>query len=268
MTVNRSTISGNTATGSGTQVGNGGGIANADGTLTVINSTLSGNAAMGTGSQLSGLGGGITNGSFAFPASATFINSTISGGNAVVGGAIVNALLGGSASVTTIFKNSLVAGNSDLSTLAPSCFNQGGTFTSLGHNLEDGNLCNFDQATDLIGSDPMLGPLAENGGATSTHALLAGSPAIDAADNETCAAAPVNGVDQRGIVRPQGSACDIGAYEQEQEATSVTLATFDGKSLTSWSPIGLAALLLFTVGSGLFGRHLYRTVVLPVYFNQ
>ena len=59
---------------------------------------------------------------------------------------------------------------------------------------------------NLIGVDPMLGPLAENGGLTPTHALLAGSPAIDAAGACT-------GTDQRGVVRPQGTACDMGAFE-------------------------------------------------------
>ena len=42
-----------------------------------------------------------------------------------------------------------------------------------------------------------------------------GSPAIDAGDGATCAAAPVNAVDQRGIVRPQLAACDIGAFESQ-----------------------------------------------------
>jgi len=45
---------------------------------------------------------------------------------------------------------------------------------------------------------------------------LAGSPAINAGDDATCAAAPVSGLDQRGIIRPQGVHCDIGAYEKVQ----------------------------------------------------
>ena len=56
--------------------------------------------------------------------------------------------------------------------------------------------------------DPRLDTLADNGGATETMALLTGSPAIDAGDTETCAS-----TDQRGITRPQGEACDIGAFE-------------------------------------------------------
>ena len=55
--------------------------------------------------------------------------------------------------------------------------------------------------------------MQDNGGPTWTLALLPGSAAIDAADDAICAAAPVNNLDQRGITRPQGAHCDIGAYE-------------------------------------------------------
>ena len=68
---------------------------------------------------------------------------------------------------------------------------------------------------NLIGSDPLLGPLQNNGGATFTHYLLSGSPAIDAGNPDvtgsggfTCQA-----TDQRGVPRPQGAQCDIGALE-------------------------------------------------------
>jgi hypothetical protein len=57
--------------------------------------------------------------------------------------------------------------------------------------------------------DPRIGPLANNGGPTRTHALLAGSPAIDAASAADCPA-----TDQRGVSRPQGTGCDIGSYEK------------------------------------------------------
>jgi uncharacterized repeat protein (TIGR01451 family) len=76
-----------------------------------------------------------------------------------------------------------------------------------GHNLDSGNTCGFVEPGDLQNTDPLLGPLANNGGPTQTHALLPGSPAIDAGGE--CIAFP----DQRGVVRPQGAACDIGAYE-------------------------------------------------------
>ena len=59
--------------------------------------------------------------------------------------------------------------------------------------------------------DPLLGPLQDNGGPTFTHALLPGSPAIDHIPAENCEVT----TDQRGVARPQGAACDIGAYELE-----------------------------------------------------
>jgi len=61
-----------------------------------------------------------------------------------------------------------------------------------------------------------LGPLQDNGGPTWTHALLPieeGSRAIDAGDNTLCASWPINNLDQRGVARPQGGHCDVGAYE-------------------------------------------------------
>lgn len=76
-----------------------------------------------------------------------------------------------------------------------------------GHNLVQDISCN-PVASDLIIGDALIGPLSNNGGPTFTHALLPGSPAIDMADNALCPA-----TDQRGVVRPQGPTCDIGAYE-------------------------------------------------------
>ena len=61
---------------------------------------------------------------------------------------------------------------------------------------------------------PLLSPLQNNGGPSETMALGPGSAAIDAADDATCAAPPVNNLDQRGVTRPQGLHCDIGAVEQ------------------------------------------------------
>jgi hypothetical protein len=90
-----------------------------------------------------------------------------------------------------------------------------GTLTSLGHNLDSGNTCGFNPAIgDLVNANALLGPLQLDGGPTPTHALLAGSPAIDAGDNTGCPA-----TDQRGISRPldvvaaNATVCDIGAFE-------------------------------------------------------
>jgi hypothetical protein len=79
--------------------------------------------------------------------------------------------------------------------------------TSGGHNVFTDATC-APVPTDGVVGDARLGPLADNGGPTLTHALLPGSPAIDAADAALCPA-----TDQRGVARPQGAGCDAGAVE-------------------------------------------------------
>ena len=93
-----------------------------------------------------------------------------------------------------------------------------GTVNSGGYNLiGDGtDSSGFSGTGDQVGTalaliDPRLGPLADNGGPTRTHALRPGSPALDAIPAEDCAVA----TDQRGIARPRGSGCDIGAFEAQ-----------------------------------------------------
>jgi uncharacterized repeat protein (TIGR01451 family) len=92
--------------------------------------------------------------------------------------------------------------------------NCAGTIESGGSNLDSGTTCAFGATGDQSSADPLLGPLADNGGPTATHALLSGSPAIDAATNSDCPA-----TDQRGVARPVDgngdsvAACDIGAFE-------------------------------------------------------
>ena len=93
------------------------------------------------------------------------------------------------------------------------------TFASGGHNvMGDGNAAAaFDKGGDQRGvSGPLLGSLADNGGPTRTHALLAGSPAIDAVPSGTNGCGTVVTADQRGVQRPQGGACDAGSFEKEQ----------------------------------------------------
>jgi hypothetical protein len=90
---------------------------------------------------------------------------------------------------------------------------------SAGFNLIfDSSACvlSSNSPTDLLDTDPLLGPLAYNGGSTRTHRLLAGSPAIDAVGPSSCttASGDVVAFDQRGVPRPQGAACDIGAFER------------------------------------------------------
>jgi len=80
--------------------------------------------------------------------------------------------------------------------------------TSKGHNLESGHTCGLGASGDMTDTDPLLGPLATEGGSL-VHPLLTGSPAID---HGVCIAGITT--DQRGAKRPYGAACDIGAYER------------------------------------------------------
>jgi hypothetical protein len=114
-------------------------------------------------------------------------------------------------------RNSIIAGNSSFTYtnggVLTSPNDISGYFESLGHNLILGTngwtKVGYNN-TDLLGVDPMLGPLQDNGGPTWTHALLPGSPAIDAGDPT---GAPAD--DQRGVPRPQGPGIDIGAFEYQ-----------------------------------------------------
>ncbi|MDQ4126608.1 MAG: right-handed parallel beta-helix repeat-containing protein, partial [Actinomycetota bacterium] len=177
LTVTNSTISGNSAGGStATSVygARGGGIYNRGGKLTVTNSTISGNSAAAGADGEAVYGGGIYSGS----GTLTVTNSTISGnvasGSFGRGGGIYN----GSASTATL-ANTIVATN-----------RASGTFISRGYNLlGDTSHSSGWIASDLQDrEDPLLGPLQANGGPTKTHALLPGSPAVDAANNTTCPA--------------------------------------------------------------------------------
>jgi len=96
--------------------------------------------------------------------------------------------------------------------------NCAGAPTSNGHNLDSGTTCGLTATGDITGTDPLLGPLVEENG-TWAHPLLAGSPAID----EGLCLPGVTTVDQRGVPRPQGDGCDIGAYEFLVAPTGVTV---------------------------------------------
>ncbi|MEX0683765.1 MAG: choice-of-anchor Q domain-containing protein [Dehalococcoidia bacterium] len=214
----RTTISNNRADTLG-----GGGVANY-GTMILRDSVLFGNS---TGGQASYGGGGILNGP---SGSIQISNSTISGNftdGGRGGGGISNydgghvtavnltiafndsEVLGGGISTdadsTTTIVNTIVAANenfdcrSGLDSVSPS---------SGGHNLDGDGSCQLSGPSDLVGVDPLLSDLADNGGPTMTHALLAGSPATNAGDDARCPA-----WDQRGAPRPVGPVCDIGAYE-------------------------------------------------------
>jgi len=222
MTISDCTLSGNSAS------GNGGGIWNLI-TLTVINSTLSSNSAdhgggiynegvFGTndvsinnstlsGNRARGAGGAILN-----FGSLSIQSSTLSGNSATNGGAI----FGGAAEIGSTILNAGASGGNFKNSV--------GTVTSLGYNLSSDDGAGFLTATgDQINTDPLLGPLQDNGGPTFTHALLCGSPAIDQGKNFSASA-----TDQRGAGFARtfddptvanatgGDGTDIGAFEVQQ----------------------------------------------------
>ena len=216
------TISGNTA--SGAHPLGGGGIAHFGGAATLNNVTISGNSAINTG----GVGNGSSGGGISVynPATLNLNNVTIV--NNLASASVADLGAGGGMDASQAdpvnFKNTLIAGNTS-SGAGPDC---AGTLTSQGYNLvQDTAGCTIagDTTGNIIGQDPLLGALTNNGGATQTHSLLPGSPAIDAGNP----AAPGNGgnaceaSDQRGVARPQGTRCDIGAYEWWQPVAWIYL---------------------------------------------
>ncbi len=164
----------------------GAGIANY-GPFTLENSTLTDNTGSNNAGAISQNAGSLT-----------IRNSTISHNTSAIVGGISSG--GG----TTALLNTIVANNAGN--------NCSGDLTSQGHNLSSDASCAeaFTASGDLNSVNPRLGALASNGGPTWTRALLVGSPAINAGTNADCPA-----TDQRGIARPQGGTCDIGAYERE-----------------------------------------------------
>jgi CSLREA domain-containing protein len=179
-----STISGNRVTS-----GSGGGIAaDSDGDIILLRSTVSGNTATANG-------GGIT-----AAGSVSIIGSTIARNSATAGGGIFRE---GVASSFISMSGTIVAANPSGGACGSIGSATGQNFTG---NLSDDATCGFTGSGGQQGVDPRLQPLRNNGGPTDTHALGAGSPAINAVDVSIC-----GGNDQRGAA-PVG-ACDIGAFE-------------------------------------------------------
>jgi hypothetical protein len=196
VTITNSTLSGNSATIYA------GGIFNDKGTLTITNSTLSGNSAGGNGGGIYNFG------------TLTITNSTFSANSAGYGGGFFNE-------ITATVKNTLLANES-----SRNCYNVG-TFNSAGYNLSDDDSCSAlftgiaDRNNTAAGLDP--NGLQNNGGPTPTIAILPTSPAfniIPLSPTNYCTAAdgttPI-ATDQRGVTRPQVSACDIGAFEYSSD---------------------------------------------------
>lgn len=212
LAVAESLVAGNMAAtdvGLGQDRAQGGGIYLRGGALVMTNTTVSLNrvdVALGfPGSLQQSAGGGL------YVAATAELNNVTIASNQAAGE--VNVLGGGvhAGAGAVALRNSLLAGNAVSSGgSGPDC---AGTLLSRDYNLiADLTGCDLTGATahTLISCDPLLGPLHDNGGGSWTHALLAGSPARERGDDATCAP-----TDQRGVPRPQGFACDIGAFEAE-----------------------------------------------------
>lgn len=221
LTLVRSTISGNLS-------GLGGGVASmtdpddARQQTTILNSTVSGNTADNTGEEGDFYGGGIFNGlglTRILFSTVTGNQAAISGGGVYSGGSFDNRR------ATTEVEGSLIWGNTLSDGTTPDDVAADSTVTrydSLGYNLVGTAGVNvdfsseFNQTTDqtAVPVGTWLGALQDNDGPTHTHALLAGSPAIDAGTCTDHTDATI-ATDQRGVSRPQGTACDVGAFEYE-----------------------------------------------------
>ena len=241
-TITNSTISGNVAQGSVTEPSYGGGVYSFDGTVDISGSTISGNSATtlaggiglvaGTlnvrnstisGNASAGGGGGIS----IDDTTTTIENSTITGNTAVGSGGGVYVYADDFPGESLTITDSIIAGNTDDGT-APdfvSPADEVGDLTITNSLVGDSSSTSLaesqtaDAQGNLIGGegtnliDPLLGPLADNGGPTLTHTLTDGSPAIDAGDPAAVAGADgVPEFDQRGLSRVVDT-IDIGSFE-------------------------------------------------------
>jgi hypothetical protein len=262
MTVTHSLVSGNISTCCG---GDSGGIqnfgpnpvTNTPGTLEVDNSTIAGNTAALGGGIFSWCGG--TNGACSSNGTknaTTIVNSTIAyndgGTRSTTGGGLLES--SGAMSV----RNSIVAFNTVDTPSAGTASNCGasspGTLSSLGYNLETGTDCVFTSTGDLQSGNPGFASAAlqNNGGNTDTLGLAAGSVAID---HVPTSASGCGGTDQRDVARPQGSGCDIGAYELSQTGgpqltpgAPKVISTTSAAFTVNVNPEGLATSVVFEYG--------------------
>ena len=195
LTLNSSTVNNNTAT-------FGGGLFNdgTAGTITISNSTVSGNTATQDGGGLDAEGGTVT-----------ITNSTIVNNSAGATGGGLNLDAGTTATAT----NSIIANNS-----APTGPDVNGTITANFSLIEAIAGATINGANNLTGVDPLLGPLADNGGPTQTHLPLPGSPVVNAGDPNFT---PLPSLDQRGLARVVAGRLDIGSVETT--ARTVLLGT-------------------------------------------
>jgi CSLREA domain-containing protein len=204
-------------------------IANSLDAVTITGSTFFGNSQRTGGAiYVSGFGGTtIENSTFTGNASVfdggalyvdgplELINVTLSANSALSGNDLYVAPGG-----TLTVENTIVADT------AQNCAGTG-LILSAGYNLDSGATCGLNGPGDLVDTPSNLVPLQDNGGPTRTMALTPCSAATDAGSDASC-----RPTDQRGIARPQGSHCDIGAFEMLQGAVPSVSFCSDKRSLT------------------------------------
>lgn len=232
LTVDKSTISGNSA-------GDGGGLLHLGDNSEISNTTISGNSASaegGTGGMLQGGTLTLTNttvsnnsaaGMYGVGGIGSFIGGTLTVTNSTITGNSAPNGVGGLAGSTIVLNRTLVSGNQG--PLAAELFLYEGAsvdasnFNVFGHSgltnaqafstnfvPSGGDITATSDGTTPTSLSAILSTsLAANGGPTKTHALVSGSPAVNAVGS----GCPPPSTDQRGTKRPQGAACDVGSYE-------------------------------------------------------
>jgi hypothetical protein len=225
LIINRCSFSGNTITGALGGDGDGGAIFNNGSFLTFLNSTLSNNTAFDEGGAI------FENGS----SNNTLVNVTMAGNNADTASGVSH-----NGSGDYILQSSILAN----ATNGANCGGSG-TYISSGYNIGDDNSCPLGGTGDQPNTNPMLGMLQDNGGNTLTQALLLGSPAIDQIPVADCDDADGNPltVDQRNLPRPNGPACDVGAFE-----FSAGVFQFDMANYTVNEDAGVATITVIRTG--------------------
>jgi hypothetical protein len=270
--------------------GSGAGVANVGGTLTVTHSLLEDNlsfAASGSGGEAGGIdnlaardttarlavdnstlvsntaAGGVgaiwSRCQVCVASSTTITNSTITGNDGGTATPNAGGLVAGTGSTISVL-NSIVASNTVSTGATASNCSGGALITSLGRNLETATDCGFTAAGDLQNTNPkfLTGGVSDNGGNTDTITLDVTSPAVDAipANAPGC-----TGTDQRDVARPQGTGCDIGAFEAlqpvEGQQFSEVIRQIDGTSGTiNWGDGTSSAAAVDSLGQA-SGTHTY-----------
>jgi len=222
--INDSTISNNSA------ASEGGGVYNfaseGDSSITLTNCTISGNSVTGSGGPATA-GGVAIYAEDGGNATVNLVNCTITNNTAASSanaGGIFSGVEDGDSEANINLINTILAGNGNAQALTAN----GGLITSQGNNLDGDGTTGFTNGVngDIVGTvgtpiNPLLAVLGNYGGTTPTHALLPGSPAINAGTSTGAPAA-----DQRGIARPQLTLFDIGAFESQ----GFTLAIASGNN--------------------------------------